>query len=673
LIESSLRMTSKTDLLEAGEMLSLSIPSTVFESLSNVPKSSVYYSPSSKSSISLNIVESLSRYEPNLTLSMSYSNPVHIHIVVNHLTGSVVTNEEYVNLTIILEYEKNHIYGNIEGTNITVTTKCNSSFTESNHTFICPSGQTIIHDCAMYPNRRLSSICSFQVLQPSCYILSENVHDSRYTVTGKSTICGVIASTSRNTTCHCSVRTERVLGRRRLEDALESSGTLTVLAMGKYTFNEFYETIMDSDELTLNDLRESYVVLVMFVVMWCFGAIFFFEEFRLTGNVFVAPKQRSRERHQRPVIGGSIVPFDETKEVRKKYLLTYLNSIFPVVFYQEGTTWQGLVHEIFKHHRYMTIFTGGGAFSYEMRVKTILQMLTVQTLLMFVLSVCYDLQYPSDTGQCHPYNNKIDCLKPASIFDPSQKNCYWKVSSSSVSSIDVEKGTCEYLKPNITLQTIVLISILVATVTAPFNLLVDFLFEVIRAPTADSNRLSALISSGNTSIQRAGRRISAVSIDATLASNILGNSLRETLLLRGKSYAKKHMKEKARDLYVPEDEEGDGKDQEPNDEKIEMNFSSICLLKRKQRSTLLLSDFPTGVNRICSEYSSMRNRNNFASISPGEMTSSISPTPSSSIEANSNHSDIYSILFSELKEDIFTQYNQLTGVDQREEFMNRWG
>jgi hypothetical protein len=93
-------------------------------------------------------------------------------------------------------------------------------------------------------------------------------------------------------------------------------------------------------------------------------------------------------------------------------------------------------------------------------------------------------------------------LHQSSVFDPSQTKCQWTPSDPASASTS---GSCDYLQPDVTLRVIVIVSMLVAVLTAPVNLVVDFLFhDILSAPTADTLKTA----SAGDAMRRAGRRMS---------------------------------------------------------------------------------------------------------------------------------------------------------------------
>jgi hypothetical protein len=113
-------------------------------------------------------------------------------------------------------------------------------------------------------------------------------------------------------------------------------------------------------------------------------------------------------------------------------LLLLVVEVLPSVFRPKA----GLIRfweEVSKSHRYLLLFTASGEDGDKKRMLTGLHLLTVQSMLMFILAVFYDLQYPQDDGACQTYVTQESCLKPTSALDASNHLCRW-VSDSSLDS-----------------------------------------------------------------------------------------------------------------------------------------------------------------------------------------------------------------------------------------------
>lgn len=74
-----------------------------------------------------------------------------------------------------------------------------------------------------------------------------------------------------------------------------------------------------------------------------------------------------------------------------RVLTRYIDEIFPIV-YQNQSYFTRMIHEIIKHHRYIVLITTRGQDIDMKKVITCAYLLTIQTMLMFLLALCYELQ-----------------------------------------------------------------------------------------------------------------------------------------------------------------------------------------------------------------------------------------------------------------------------------------
>lgn len=135
-------------------------------------------------------------------------------------------------------------------------------------------------------------------------------------------------------------------------------------------------------------------VLLMYGLMWGIGLL-------MIGVSLY--KQRSLRSSQKKTIEGengkihdqprkkfqstSISPQEEIKRMLAKYI----DEIFPAV-YQSQSYISRMFGEVLKHHRYILLLNTRGEDLNFKKIITCLHMLTVQTMLMFILAVLYDLQ-----------------------------------------------------------------------------------------------------------------------------------------------------------------------------------------------------------------------------------------------------------------------------------------
>jgi hypothetical protein len=260
--------------------------------------------------------------------------------------------------------------------------------------------------------------------------------------------------------------------------------------------DSFQETTTTT--LTASDIKKVIVVMLLYGTMWGLGLL----------GIFMCSVHHAKNRRGM-VLGQRAVKkeFNRSREDIRQYLTTYgeyqvstnsshfifsvaVAEVLPSVFRAKaGLTrfWE----EVSKSHRYLLLFTASGGDGDKKRMLTGLHLLTVQSMLMFILAVFYDLQYPQDNGACGTYETEELCLEPNSVLDSSNHLCRWvsdpSPPSSASSSAPVEY--CEGRPVTMTLKTIVIISIYVSMFTALINLVVDFLFvDILFAPTMESTQ-----------------------------------------------------------------------------------------------------------------------------------------------------------------------------------------
>jgi hypothetical protein len=132
-----------------------------------------------------------------------------------------------------------------------------------------------------------------------------------------------------------------------------------------------------------------------------------------------------------------------------------------------------MCNEVSKNHRYIYLLTSSGKGSDAGRMLTGVQLLTTQAMLMFLMAVFYELEGPDDDGSCPFFSTESTCLKRASLFDHTQTYC----------GFNTETQLCFYKEPEFSWKSIALIGTLIAFATCVFSSPIDFLFDLLSAPT----------------------------------------------------------------------------------------------------------------------------------------------------------------------------------------------
>jgi len=318
---------------------------------------------------------------------------------------------------------------------------------------VCPdSGFIINFECHGWVDK-LNATCPSQTQRPQCLMLSDS-----------NTKCERLSYTATNTTCVCIITTSAI--RRRL-DIVDDTGAADLVAMSKFIANEFAGTL--STPPTFNswdDLTKVMIVLLMFGTFW--GAGF--------GLILLCIcKRQSSQKKERLDKVEMIKKREISSKIRspvaiREYLIEYANSVFPEVFRPKPFITR-MCNEISKNHRYIYLFTSSGKGSDKTRILTGVQLLTTQSLLMFLIAVFYELDGPSDDGTCIYNIDETSCLTRKSIFDVKTTFCQFT------------DGVCEYKEPEFSIKSIALIGILISFTTCMFTSPLDILFNILNAPT----------------------------------------------------------------------------------------------------------------------------------------------------------------------------------------------
>ena len=96
------------------------------------------------------------------------------------------------------------------------------------------------------------------------------------------------------------------------------------------------------------------------------------------------------------------------------------------------------------------------------------RVVAIQSMLMFILAVTYDLQSPSDDGSCSQWLTEESCLFRKSYLDSTQSYCRWGMIQTDDMGLSVSGYVCSYQDPISTLLEVLSISVLVSLATALF-------------------------------------------------------------------------------------------------------------------------------------------------------------------------------------------------------------
>eukprot|EP01036_Dinobryon_divergens_P025956 gene25956-34556_t len=453
---------------------SISVPQTTLETLQSTVRSSVYFAQNTSSnsvSLKVTVIESSAALLGN---SKSFvSNPLIVQISnINGLNRTEKGHELLVSLKRIASLPKLPLY------NFTTICRKPKFMSRTIFNYTCPlTGHVLSHNCS----NKVGKVVSYcPVYKPSCQSLPFLQSSTQAT-------CKMVNYTDSLTWCLCTIHStpdrRRSLLSSSVAAGLQDSGALQLVAMSELVSSNVMNTFSAAPSLTNPSyIEKALIVIIMFATMWSAGfALLFLCTWRRHIKKRVNEKEeRFLERKKR---GAGVA---QSPVAIQEYLSNYILEVFPAVF-QKKSRFQQVFEEIRNHHRYISLFFSeeSGPRADQARVLKVVQILSIQSLLMFLLALLYDLQSPADDGSCDLLATEATCLSRTSPMDSSQTYCSWTLAVDD-DAHTVDGYICSYQDPAVTIQMVLVISVLVSLCTAIFLRPMEYLFDLLNAPTADS-------------------------------------------------------------------------------------------------------------------------------------------------------------------------------------------
>ena len=337
-----------------------------------------------------------------------------------------------------------------------ITTLCKRNTRPLIRRFECPfSGYTIIHNCTNKIGM-LSSQCP--KYQAQCGNLSSTNHH----------LCTVVTFSRTETVCNCTVKLKSLSSQRRLDsnsagDVIVST-SLELVATAAFVAHDFSDTFEAAPNLTTAaEIGNVVIIIVMYSSLWFTAMVILLSSMQ----IFRVSPQENKP--------AEITVSDLSV---KENLRAYITEAIPVVFNASGRKLR-IFAEILRHHKYANLL-----YSKSVAILTLVRVVTVLSLLMFLLAVFDDLQSPSDDGSCEVFHSATACLARKSPLDSSQSYCKWNIVSDDGSSPG-SNDYCSFNDSGSSLQSFLAISVIVSLITAMFLRPVEYLLELLEAPTAN--------------------------------------------------------------------------------------------------------------------------------------------------------------------------------------------
>jgi hypothetical protein len=369
------------------------------------------------------------------------------------------------------------------------------------------------------------------VRRPTCGLV--NMTGIPSTKSGKD-ICTVINVTDSFITCSCLPNmTEIGYAYRRLDSTnqiLYQTGVLNLIGMSEYTTEELVTTFNAAPHLaTLEGVQKVLTVIIMFGVLWVGGLTIIF------ATVYKQQRQKAKHDERKTNLIRAVDRKPPKKGEMKDSLARYVRSVFPSVFYQDNWLMK-LKEEILKNHIYLLLLTAPkGELEDKKRIISGVKLLTVQSCLMCLLAIFYDLQCPSDDGSCDKFLTKQNCLTRTSLLDSSQTYCKWVQYSP-----NIPDGTCQFNDLTVTFKTALYVQVIVSIFSLFVMKPLDIAFDILLAPTKRYLQLiktkeAAMEKSHQSVFERTARRLSSIFQKGNAVAPINLQALQQQKLKRGTS------------------------------------------------------------------------------------------------------------------------------------------
>eukprot|EP01036_Dinobryon_divergens_P033948 gene33948-biopygen26875 len=331
----------------------------------------------------------------------------------------------------------------------------------SSHRYVCPSsGYVIVHNCTNKVGV-LTTACP--QYQPSCSSFVDAHHPS----------CTLLSFTANLTVCNCSLSEGSASTHRRLDSSsgdIAVTTTLQLVSTGRYLVEQVGETFRASPSLASPDAIEHVVIVIsMFASLWVVGfALVAVGRWAKGNKIKVRGEEKPFQRDAAPL------------SIRQEFS-AYIEEVIPSIFRGESDSWKS-IREVFRRHKYAAL-----VYTSNLNLFNVTRIVTVQSMLMFILAVTYDLQAPSDDGSCIQWQIESTCIERKSYLDSTQSYCQWGLTSTDDMGSSVSGYTCSYRDPYPTPQEVLSVTVIVSVLTALFLRPMEYLFKILSAPI--SNRV----------------------------------------------------------------------------------------------------------------------------------------------------------------------------------------
>lgn len=335
--------------------------------------------------------------------------------------------------------------------------------------FTCPSGYVVRFPC----NGSAFIVegpCPMQA--PACQSLDMS-DQSEHT----DSLCHLVQGSLQGATCRCVLRST---ARRRLTMGLDSStsanlqSAVSVGVAFVFVGQNFAHTFKAAPALTSPEaLAKVIVVIVLYGTIWGCGLVVIVY-FHWVMNMTKELETKRKEKRRLSMVSVAADPEANEMEAKNK-LIKYISSVFPTAF-EKKSLLVTLRDELTQHHSYLNFLVHGRHKSPELNV---IKMLTIQSFMLFLLALLYDLSYPDDDGSCPGYTTLDSCLDRKYAIDTTRSYCQW----------NSDLAQCSFADPQFSFKSALYFSIAVTICTGLITEPLDYLFSSLASPSENQQVL----------------------------------------------------------------------------------------------------------------------------------------------------------------------------------------
>ncbi|RYG62800.1 hypothetical protein EON64_17185, partial [archaeon] len=176
----------------------------------------------------------------------------------------------------------------------------------------------------------------------------------------------------------------------------------------------------------------------------------------------------------------------------KNLASAYLAALFPAAFLPASLL-EGLCREVYRKHMYINFFFR--LHRSHSPIVDIVKVVTLQSFLLFLLALLYDLNVPSDDGSCVLLTSEAACLQRRLLFDASQTYCQWtafQYADLLATDDDTVYFECVYGDPAVSLMAATYTSIILSLATCLIMDPLEYILSLLGAPTLEDDNSSLL-------------------------------------------------------------------------------------------------------------------------------------------------------------------------------------